>query len=238
MNGRFPLRSGGFRAAFIAVSSGISPPASAGGPGAEHQIFLLNFVCYNAELRTKEVWNEEEMTEDWKVALLAGLKGRGRLVILGVGNPLKGDDAAGLLCVEQVMKSIPAKARPGIRLFRTYDVPENYTGKIRKFKPSQVLIIDAALAGLKPGDVFILEKEKIAIEEISSHKIPLMVLISYLEQSIGCKVTVLGIQAKDLSFGAPITPTIKAAIKTVADVLTASIGSRTCQGAKSLRSPS
>ncbi len=167
------------------------------------------------------------MPKDWKKALQAGLKGRGRIVIMGVGNPLKGDDAAGLLIVEQVMKNVPAKARPGVRIFRTYDVPENYTGKIRKFKPARILIIDAALAGLKPGDVFILEKEKIAIEEISSHKIPLMVLISYLEQSTGCKVTVLGIQAKDLSFGAPITPIVKTAVKTVADFLAASLSPKT-----------
>ena len=73
--------------------------------------------------------------------------------------------------------------------------------------------------GLKPGDIFVLEKEKIAIEEISSHKIPLMVLISYLEQSIECRVTVLGIQARDLSFGTPVSPVIKAAVKTVSDFL-------------------
>jgi hydrogenase 3 maturation protease len=159
------------------------------------------------------------MGKDWKSQLRQGLKGKGRLVILGVGNPLKGDDAAGLLCAEQLMKGVPKKARVGVKVLRAYDVPENYTGVIRKFKPSRVLIIDAALAGLKPGEVFILEKEKIAIEEISSHKIPLMVLISYLEQSIGCRVTVLGIQAKDLSFGAPITPVIKTAVKTVSDYM-------------------
>ena len=146
------------------------------------------------------------MPKDWTKALAAGLRGKGRMVIMGVGNPLKGDDAAGLLCAEALLKSIPAKERRGVKILRAYDVPENYTGIIRKFKPARVIIIDAALAGLKPGDIFVLEKEKIAIEEISSHKIPLMVLISYLEQSIECKVTVLGIQARDLSFGAPVTP--------------------------------
>jgi hypothetical protein len=40
-------------------------------------------------------------------------------------------------------------------------------------------------------------------------------------------VTVLGIQAKDLSFGAPITPVVKAAVKTVADFLTASLSPKT-----------
>jgi hydrogenase 3 maturation protease len=159
------------------------------------------------------------MAKYWKSKLRLGLKGNGRLVILGVGNPLKGDDAAGLLCAEHLMKTVPKRGRRNIKILRAYDVPENYTGIIRKFRPDRVLIVDAALAGLKPGDIFILEKEKIAIEEISSHKIPLMVLISYLEQSIGCKVTVLGIQAKDLSFGAPITPIIKKAAKDVADYL-------------------
>jgi len=167
------------------------------------------------------------MNADWKQKLRRGLEGEGRLVILGVGNPLKGDDAAGLLVIEQVMKNVPARTRPGVRIFRTYDVPENYTGKIRKFKPARILIIDAALAGLKPGDIFILEKEKIAIEEISSHKIPLMVLISYLEQNTGCKVIVLGIQAKDLSFGMPVTPIVKTAVKTVGDFLTAALRPKT-----------
>jgi hydrogenase 3 maturation protease len=164
------------------------------------------------------------MPKDWKKALAAGLKGKGRIVILGVGNPLKGDDAAGLLCAEALLKSIPAKARRAVKILRTYDVPENYTGIIRKFRPTRVIIIDAALAGLKPGEIFVLEKEKIAIEEISSHKIPLMVLISYLEQSIECKVTVLGIQARNLSFGTPINPDIKAAVKTVSDYLAEIIG--------------
>jgi len=164
------------------------------------------------------------MPKDWKKALAAGLRGRGRIVILGVGNPLKGDDAAGLLCVEALLKGIPAKARRGVKILRAYDVPENYTGIIRKFRPTRVIIIDAALAGLKPGDIFVLERDKIAIEEISSHKIPLMVLISYLEQSIECKVTVLGIQAKDLSFGSPVSPIIKTAVKTVSDFLAGIIG--------------
>ena len=159
--------------------------------------------------------SETEMALDWKTELKAGIAGAGRLVILGVGNPLKGDDAAGLLCAEQLMKTAPRGA--GVQILKTYDVPENYTGKIRKFKPARVLIIDAALAGLKPGAVFILKKDKIAIEEISSHKIPLMILISYLEQSIGCQVLVLGIQARDLSFGAPVSPVVKAAVKKVAD---------------------
>jgi hydrogenase 3 maturation protease len=165
--------------------------------------------------------------KDWKKALTAGLRGRGRIVIMGVGNPLKGDDAAGLLCAEALLKGLPAKGRRGVKILRAYDVPENYTGIIRKFRPTRVIIIDAALAGLKPGDIFVLEKEKIAIEEISSHKIPLMVLISYLEQSIECKVTVLGIQAKDLSFGAPVSPIIKTAVKTVSDFLTGIIAGAT-----------
>jgi len=157
------------------------------------------------------------MPKDWKKALAVGLRGKGRIVIMGVGNPLKGDDAAGLLCAEALLKGIPAKDRRGVKILRAYDVPENYTGIIRKFRPTRVIIIDAALAGLKPGDIFVLEKEKIAIEEISSHKIPLMVLISYLEQSIGCQVIVLGIQARDLSFGAPVSPVVKTAVKAVAD---------------------
>jgi len=176
-------------------------------------------ACYNAYAENRRRTERREMPKDWKKALTAGLRGRGRIVIMGVGNPLKGDDAAGLLCAEALLKGIPAKDRRGVKILRAYDVPENYTGIIRKFRPTRVIIIDAALAGLKPGDIFVLEKDKIAIEEISSHKIPLMVLISYLEQSIECKVTVLGIQAKDLSFGAPVSPVIKTAVKTVSDLL-------------------
>jgi hydrogenase 3 maturation protease len=172
--------------------------------------------------RVMEMRNKK-MAPDWKISLKARLKGQARIVIMGVGNPLKGDDAAGLLCAEMLLKGVPARERRGVKVLRAYDVPENYTGIIRKFRPTRVIIIDAALAGLKPGDIFILEKTKIAIEEISSHKIPLMVLIYYLEQTVDCKVTVLGIQAHDLSFGAPVTPVIKSSVKKVYDFLAAAI---------------
>ena len=52
--------------------------------------------------------------------------------------------------------------------------------------------------GLEPGTVRIIPKEKVGVAHISTHGIPVSVLINYLEQSIK-KVIFIGIQPDTMS---------------------------------------
>jgi len=169
---------------------------------------------------------------DWRSALSKELMGTERLFVLGVGNPRKGDDAAGSVFARRLMRELAPKkrsapagssgsGRPGgkagklrpfeVQVLDAGESPENATGRIREFRPTHVLIVDAALGGLVPGTIFLIDKKKIAQEDISTHRIPLVHLVRYLEESIDCRVTLTGIEPQEIAWGKPVSPAVKAA---------------------------
>ena len=81
------------------------------------------------------------------------------------------------------------------------EVPENHTGAIRAFDPDLTVIVDAASGGRAPGAIFIVARDKIADDGLSTHAISLALLVRYLEEDIGCDVLVLGIQPDAVELG-------------------------------------
>jgi len=126
------------------------------------------------------------------------LRGARRVVILGVGNKMKGDDGLGIHCAEILDEGF--KKQKGIKVINGGEAPENYTGEIRKFKPSHVIIFDACSKNKKPGSIFLVDPNKIADEDVSTHRIPLSMLAKFLKETIGCKVIIIGIQPKSLEW--------------------------------------
>jgi hydrogenase 3 maturation protease len=145
----------------------------------------------------------------WKSRLRKEILSARRIVVLGVGNPAKGDDAAGILCAQELKKLMGGKACSRLTILRGYETPENTTGEIRKFHPNFVLILDAARGQYKPGTVFLVEKDDIEDDGVSTHRISLALLVSYLEETIGCKVIVLGIQPLNLGLAEKVSETAK-----------------------------
>ncbi len=155
----------------------------------------------------------------WKRRIGKEIRAASRVLILGVGNPAKGDDAAGLACAERLLRLARGKLGSRIKILRGFESPENYTGEIRKFSPHLVLIFDSALGPFCPGAIFIVEKDKIQNEDISTHRISLALLVSYLEETIGCKVIVLGIQPFGLSLGEDLSAPVEKAVDALATYL-------------------
>jgi len=153
--------------------------------------------------------------------LIKNLLNAGRIAVIGVGSPLRGDDVAGVAVTELIRKS---KKRPSfLKAFIGCTAPENITGEVIKFlgKKSNglphILFVDAAQMDLKPGSVCILETNDIEGTSFSTHVLPLAILISYFQQQIKCKISVIGIQPENTDFG--ISPSVKVlnAVKSVAD---------------------
>jgi len=159
------------------------------------------------------------MSLRWREKLTSVLAGASRVVFLGVGNEAKGDDAAGVLAVRRLRGLLPPgrEGRADILLLDGGDVPESTTGPIRRFAPDWTVIIDAAVGGHPPGTVFIPARDKIADEGVSTHTISLLYLVRYLEESIGSRVVVLGIEPEDLSLGAPVSAAVSAAIDEIVE---------------------
>ncbi len=144
----------------------------------------------------------------WKGRLKKEILSARRIVILAAGNLTKGDDAAGIQCAQKLKKLMGGKARSCLKILLGHETPENATGEIRKFRPDLVLILDAAQGGHNPGTVFIVEKNQIEDESVSTHTISLALLVVYLEETIGCKVMVLGIQPLSLGLGEKVSARI------------------------------
>lgn len=144
-----------------------------------------------------------------KEHLIEWLKDCSRLVILGIGNPLRGDDSVGLKIVGRLKGKLPKN----VRIIRGGVTPENFIGKIRDIKPSHVLLIDAAHFGGKPGEIKLIYPEEISSATISTHAIPLCILADLIREETGAKVILLGVEPKNLSLGAKISPEIKEAIE-------------------------
>ena len=111
-----------------------------------------------------------------------------------IGNELGGDDAIGPYVAEKLKKT----ENNELMILNCGAVPENYTSIVKKNNPKNLLIVDAVEMSLKPGEIRIVPKEKIGVMHISTHGIPLSVLISYLEQYVD-NIFLVGIQPKTMS---------------------------------------
>jgi hydrogenase maturation protease len=152
----------------------------------------------------------------WKRALRREIASAEKIVVLGIGHPDQGDDAAGILAAKELRKVLGRRGRSGVKVLLGYETPENLTGEIRKFSPRLVIMLDAAIGPHLPGTVFAVEAEDIPDEGISTHKISLRMLVAYLESTIGCRVRFLGVQPGRIELGRALTPAAERAARTLA----------------------
>ena len=156
------------------------------------------------------------MSEDWESRLRRDVVKPGRLAILGVGNLDKADDAAGSLCVALIRTNFHG-VRPDLLVLQGGASPENETGKLREFEPTEVLIIDAALGGRAPGSIFVVDAKDISHDDLSTHHLPLSLLIRYLEASLECHVLCVGIQPESVDPRDPVSDPVKRAVAYLAE---------------------
>ena len=113
-----------------------------------------------------------------------------RLAIVGIGDELFPHDRAGMWAARKIEKH----HLPGVEVFLAGTVPESVTGPLRRFQPDHVLFLDAADMGARPGSIIIIDPEHIDASLITTHALPLTVVMEYVEREIGTGVTLLGIQ--------------------------------------------
>jgi hydrogenase 3 maturation protease len=118
------------------------------------------------------------------------IKDTRRLAIVGIGDELIPSDRLGMFAAQEIGE----QQIPGVRIFFAGTVPESITGPLRRYQPGHVLFLDAADMGARPGTIAIIEPERIQASLISTHVLPLSVVMDYIERETGTGVTLLGIQ--------------------------------------------
>ncbi|MBM4426240.1 MAG: hydrogenase maturation peptidase HycI [Chloroflexi bacterium] len=138
-----------------------------------------------------------------------------RIAIVGIGNEMRGDDAAGMLVAQYLHVRIGNNAN--LLVIEGGHAPENATGALRKFSPDFVLLIDAADMGEEAGTIALIPMEQIDGISASTHSLPLSMLTRYLTLELNCEVALLGIQSKSVEMGASVSDEVNQAVKDVVE---------------------
>lgn len=122
-----------------------------------------------------------------------------RLAIVGIGHELRGDDAVGVLIVRKLQKTL--KQTEQLLLVDAGVAPENFTGQLRRFLPTVVLLIDAVDMGKNHGTVAMIDLKSKFVEPIAStHSLSLHLFTDYFQRENDCAIYLLGIQPMSTTF--------------------------------------
>jgi len=144
------------------------------------------------------------MAQTLEIILKNKLKTAKKVVLLGVGSDLRGDDAAGML--------VAGRLKSSLKVVFGSTAPENMTGEVRRLQPTHLIIVDAAQMGKKAGAIEVIEPNRVEDVIFTTHQLPLNILARYLKYEVGCEVILVGIQPKTLKFGKPVSREVKASV--------------------------
>ena len=157
----------------------------------------------------KDDYSVQDALEKW-------FAGADRVVVAGIGNPIRRDDFVGVKIVQDLQGKVPKN----VCLIECETVPESFMQDIVDFKPSHVLLVDAAILGLKPGETRLVLPEQIMdFPAITTHVLPLRIFCEYVTKMAEAKIALLLIEPEDTEFGEGLTAPVEAAAEKIAKQL-------------------
>jgi len=135
-----------------------------------------------------------------------------RVVIVGVGNPIRMDDFVGV----KIVRRLRGKVSENVCLIEAETVPEDSAQQIVEFNPTHILLVDAAVLNIKPGQSMLIAPEKLStFPTISSHVLPLRVFCDFLKENTNAKIALLLVQPEKTGFGEKMSATVEASAKKI-----------------------
>src|SRR5271157_18891 len=136
-----------------------------------------------------------------------------KVVFIGVGNRLRGDDAIGPALIDLLKDKVP-------HVVDADSAPENVTLAVRRLEPSAIIFLDAAsFSDVSTGYVKIVEAGEMEKLEASAHNFSLDVVMEYLENATGADVFLIGVQPQRIGEGESLSPSLKKPLKELAGLL-------------------
>lgn len=144
------------------------------------------------------------------------LVGAERVVVAGIGNPIRMDDFVGVRIVQGLQGRVSEK----VFLIECETVPESFLQQIVEFCPTHVLLIDAAMAGLRPGELRLIVSNALPDKPaFSTHLLPLRVFCEYLENTTNAQIGLLLMQPANTDFGEGLTQELACSARDVTEML-------------------
>jgi hydrogenase 3 maturation protease len=139
-----------------------------------------------------------------------------RVIVAGIGNPIRMDDFIGV----RIVQALRGKVSSRVFLIECETVPESYMQQIIDFNATHVLLIDAAVLGLKPGESVLVKPERLtSFPAFSTHMLPLRIFCECLASSTRAEIRLLLIEPNVTDFGEGLTPEAEAKSQQIAENL-------------------
>jgi hydrogenase 3 maturation protease len=134
-------------------------------------------------------------------------------IVLGIGNPLGGDDSAGPCLVRMLKRRRQRTNQPSFEItaIDAGTAPESYTSTVRQHQPDLLILVDAADMALAPGALRTIPPEKISVLSFSTHHMPLSMFMSYVQEFCG-KVLLIGVQPQRTDIGKHLSKVVRHSI--------------------------
>jgi len=136
---------------------------------------------------------------------------RKNYMLMGLGNICRGDDGIGSFVAQNFRSDDWLMLDCGT-------TPENFTSLVKKIQPKYLVIVDAAQMNLKPGEFRVILPEKIDKFYLTTHNIPLSLLISYLDKWAE-KIILIGIQPEKMEDFQRISERVQDSARRVIEIL-------------------
>ena len=154
-------------------------------------------------------YSVQDALEEW-------FTGAGKIVVAGIGNPIRRDDFVGV----KIVQDLEGKVSENVSLLECETVPESFMQEIVDLKPSHVLLVDAAILGLKPGETRLVFPEQVTdFPAITTHMLPLRIFCEYVTKMAEAKIALLLIEPENTEFGEGLTPKVQAAAEKIMKIL-------------------
>jgi hydrogenase maturation protease len=140
---------------------------------------------------------------------------QGRVCFMGVGNRDYGDDAFGVHLAQALLEaSVPDVVVAG-------NSPDRRLGMVTEMEFDHLVFLDAVEFGAEPGSTVLLDTQQIIARypQISTHKISLGLLASFIESNGVTKAWLLGVQPESLKQGDDLSPTVRKTLGVLLELL-------------------
>lgn len=137
----------------------------------------------------------------------------GRVVVLGIGNPLRGDDGAGVRVAELLAEAA------GALVINAGESPEDHLGRVVSARPDVVLLIDAVDLGATPGSLTLLARPGLHDHKPATRGVSLVALADFLGKATGADVLLLAIQPGRIALGGGLSAEVDSSVTALATLL-------------------
>ncbi len=129
---------------------------------------------------------------------------RGKTIVLGIGNTLRGDDGFGSLLAQSL------KDRLTLKIWDAGSAPENLLGRIIQEKPETVLFIDAVDFGGHGAEMRLFDSETVKPQNFFlTHNPAPGFLFDFLKENTPAEFFLLAVQPESIKLGEKMNAHLK-----------------------------